>query len=71
MVAFTAGLSRDSTVNGGQKVVFDRVIYDVNQAYDKNTGDFTAPVAGYYEFMYHAVGQKDEALWLELYKNDQ
>ena len=70
-MAFTAGVSKDTTVTGGQKVKFDQVILDLNMVYNTSTGDFTAPVAGYYEFIYHAIGQVDEQIWLELYKNYQ
>ena len=71
VVAFTAGLSKDTTITGGQKVMFDQVILDLNRVYNTSTGDFTAPMAGYYEFMFHAVGQIDEPIWLELYRNYQ
>ena len=69
--AFTAGLSKDQKTIGGQKVVFDQIILNLNRVYDQTTGVFTAPVAGDYEFIYHALGQLDEPIWLELYKNYQ
>ena len=69
VVAFSVGLSSDQTVGGGSKVVFDQLLLDLNQVYDRKTGDFVAPVGGLYEFNFHALGQLNHTIWLELYKN--
>lgn len=71
VIAFTSGLSRDWTFPGGSKVIFDQVIINLGQAYDQRTGDFSAPVAGFYEFTFHALAQKKKSIWLDLYRNYQ
>ena len=68
-IAFSAGLSADKTIAGGSKVVYNQILLDLNQVYDRTTGDFVAPVGGVYEFTYHALGQMNETIWLDLYKN--
>lgn len=69
MVAFSVGLSSHYSANDGDKVVFDRIFIDLEQAYNHVTGEFVAPVPGLYEFNYHALGQTDATIWLELYHN--
>ena len=49
--------------------MYDQILVDLNQVYDRTTGDFVAPVGGVYEFTYHALGQMNETIWLDLYKN--
>ena len=41
-------------LNQGQVIPWDMVIMNRGSGYDPNTGVFTAPIAGYYFFMYHA-----------------
>lgn len=69
VVAFSAGLSHGKNFSDGEKVVFDRIFIDLLHTYDHSTGEFIAPVSGVYEFNYHALGQKDSKMWLELYHN--
>ena len=68
-VAFSAGLSHHGIIANGDKVIFDRIFIDLESAYNHVTGEFVAPVAGVYEFNYHALGQLSTAIWLELYHN--
>jgi hypothetical protein len=41
-------------LNSGQVIPWDMVLMNRGSGYDPNTGVFTAPIAGYYFFMYHA-----------------
>ena len=43
-------------LNNDQVIPWDMVIMQRGYGYDPNTGVFTAPIAGYYFFMYHAMG---------------
>ena len=54
IVAFSVGLSHHATVTNHNKVVFDRIFFDLNSVYDRKSGEFTAPSGGVYEFNYHA-----------------
>ncbi|KAH3747725.1 hypothetical protein DPMN_182154 [Dreissena polymorpha] len=50
-VAFTAQLSHDMTnIGANQPVVFDHVVTNPGNSYDKTTGHFTAPQNGLYIF---------------------
>ena len=69
--AFSVGLSNGYSVPDNGKVVFDRIFIDLNGAYRHLTGEFTAPVAGLYEFTYNILGEQDSTMWLELYHNYQ
>lgn len=69
IAAFSVGLSHHSSTNDGEKIVFDRIYIDLQQAYNHLTGEFVAPISGVYEFNYHALGQFDQEVWLELYHN--
>lgn len=69
-IAFSAGLTYGCTVNHGNIVKFDSVFVNANLSYDCQSGKFTVPVSGLYEFNYHALAQYDTSLWLELYHNN-
>ena len=71
MSAFSVGLESDPVVPFGDKVIYDHVIFDLNGDYNMSTGEFVAPIAGLYEFTFHATGWWNEELWLELYCNDR
>ncbi|XP_060568785.1 heavy metal-binding protein HIP-like [Ruditapes philippinarum] len=49
-VAFKARLNADTAVVGSQTVVFPVFIFKEGDAYNTNTGQFTAPVSGVYMF---------------------
>jgi len=50
-VAFFVGLTENvGPISKSSSVVFDRVVTNVGSAYDVETGRFTAPVNGTYQF---------------------
>jgi hypothetical protein len=49
-VAFTAGVTSESTSWNSGTLVFPRVVYNVGGGYDPNTVVFTAPVDGHFVF---------------------
>lgn len=69
IVAFSVGLSHHATFADQSKVIFDRIFIDLNHVYDQSLGEFIAPVAGLYEFNYHALGRQNGKIWLELFRN--
>lgn len=71
VVAFTAVLSSTgvSDLGLGAVVIFDEVITNIGQAYDKNTGIFTAPVKGLYVFEMDIMTRKGERRYLQMVKN--
>ena len=71
MSAFSVGLRSELIVPKYDKVIYDHVIFDLNGDFNMSTGEFVAPIAGLYEFSFHATGYWHERLWLELYCNDR
>ena len=69
MVFFSVGLSKNLTVATSKPVLFDKVFVDNRRAYHVTSGQFVAPVTGYYEFNYHALAKKGTLLNLRLYHN--
>ena len=71
VVAFSVALTQSVTVLGGDKVVFNQVLYDENCDYNRSTGDFIAAANGVYEFNFHLVGLPGGTIWFELWMNDR
>ena len=49
--------------------MFDRVITNIGNSYDVDTGVFTAPQTGIYVFHFHALAEISSVIWLELFHN--
>lgn len=49
-VAFTARLSNDTELASIETVIFDNILLNSENAYNERNGQFTAPVAGTYQF---------------------
>ena len=71
-VAFTAVVSPPilDNLGAGQPIVFDRVITNIGNCYDKITGIFTAPVKGVYVFEMTLMTDPGWYQYLELVQND-
>nr|XP_055057556.1 uncharacterized protein LOC129441855 isoform X2 [Misgurnus anguillicaudatus] len=78
-VAFSASLlTSHGATNVGpfsdlQTLIYKHVFLNIGNAYDSNTGIFTAPVRGVYAFRVFskAVGSADKSVTAGLFKNDQ
>ncbi|XP_076110292.1 uncharacterized protein LOC143079045 [Mytilus galloprovincialis] len=68
--AFCVSLTHNMTLNGDH-VVYDKIITNVGNGYDANTGVFTVSVPGLYMIHYHALAQLGKRMWLDLYQNDK
>ena len=65
-VAFTAGITSDSSLWQGDILVFPHVITNKGQGYDNSTGKFTAPRDGTYVFTVTVVSSSNYYLSLEI-----
>ncbi|XP_014841007.1 PREDICTED: complement C1q-like protein 2 [Poecilia mexicana] len=73
-VVFSAGILGDAAIgpfNTPTTLIYTRVITNLGNAYNQNTGIFVAPVRGmyYFSFFYHAGG--GHPVGLNLMKNNQ
>ncbi|XP_029931562.1 complement C1q-like protein 3 [Myripristis murdjan] len=70
-VAFSAALDRNTGPDAGDNIlVYRTVITNIGNAYNNNTGIFTAPVAGVYFFtLFFRAGQENTST-LMLFKNN-
>ena len=47
-------------------MIFDKVVLNVGDAYDPESGTFTAPKSGYYAFFFSGQKHKNSS-WIEIY----
>lgn len=69
-VAFSTALTTTSTINVNQNVVFDKIITNVGNGYDKSSGIFTAPISGLYFISVSLFNFYHVSPTLELVQND-
>uniref|UniRef100_A0A671MM30 Cerebellin 11 n=1 Tax=Sinocyclocheilus anshuiensis TaxID=1608454 RepID=A0A671MM30_9TELE len=72
-VAFTASMSATESTNRGRfstenKLIFDKVLTNIGNAYDPITGVFTAPVKGVYYFRYSGSAFSSHDMGLSIFK---
>ncbi|BFZ19648.1 hypothetical protein BsWGS_22687 [Bradybaena similaris] len=70
-IAFTATLTENTTIATNQTVIYNNAITNIGNGYDRNTGIFTAPLAGLYVIQLSLRSQKDSEAWLELFVNEK
>jgi len=69
-VFFSAILSLvESSMSVNQVLIFDKVVSNEGQSYNSQTGIFTSPLDGFYEFQVHALSYDDHTFYLELQHN--
>lgn len=72
-VAFSVGYDSFSVLNNN-KVFFETFYYNFNDVYNRETGDFEAPISGFYEFNVIAVTtifDEPGDFYLTLFHNDK
>uniref|UniRef100_A0A3Q1EJ48 Uncharacterized LOC110951236 n=2 Tax=Acanthochromis polyacanthus TaxID=80966 RepID=A0A3Q1EJ48_9TELE len=72
-VAFAASLGGNGlvkTTNGNKDLLYKDVLTNVGGAYNKETGEFTAPIRGVYYIRFTANAPTDFTMSAVLYKND-
>ncbi|XP_060063272.1 C1q-related factor-like [Ylistrum balloti] len=69
VIAFSAGLTNGTELHVTTNMTYDRVFVNSGNGYNNSTGVFTAPLGGTYVFMYHALSQANQQLWLDIYHN--
>uniref|UniRef100_A0A8C2K690 Cerebellin 13 n=1 Tax=Cyprinus carpio TaxID=7962 RepID=A0A8C2K690_CYPCA len=75
-VAFSAGLLESGSQQVGpfvtqKTLVYQKIFTNIGNAYDPNTGIFTAPVNGVYFFRFYAHAHPFNQMAVSLHKNDQ
>ncbi|XP_061187363.1 complement C1q-like protein 3 [Saccostrea echinata] len=71
VVAFTAKLSKDTTVRGHGIVKYDSVITNIGRAYNPKSGIFTAPYDGLYTITGTLMSLPSNSVHLRINKNGQ
>jgi hypothetical protein len=71
IVAFHAELSSDRTYNGGSVWVYDKVVTNVLNAYSPETGKFTTPRKGVYQFNWYTLSGPGKSSYAGLYVNGE
>ncbi|XP_045191071.2 cerebellin-2-like [Mercenaria mercenaria] len=70
-VAFQASLTTESaTFNLYDTIIFNNVLTNINRAYNKHSGVFTAPVSGTYTFNTNIVAEKGHYIEASIKVND-
>lgn len=75
-VAFSAGLLASGSQKFGpfetrKTLLYQKIFTNTGNAYDSNTGTFTAPVKGVYFFRFYAHAHPFNQVAVSLHKNDQ
>ncbi|XP_056599937.1 cerebellin-2-like isoform X2 [Triplophysa dalaica] len=75
-VAFSAGLLNSGPKNTGpfeesRTLVYQKIFSNIGNAYDSNTGIFTAPVKGVYFFRFSGHSHSIKKMAVSLYKNNE
>lgn len=66
-IAFTAGLTKNITMQGGTNVIFDKIITNVGNGYDKRSGNFVAPQTGTYLVHYYSMSETNKVRYFIYY----
>jgi hypothetical protein len=66
--AHTSSIASVSTIT---TIIWNDIQYNVGGCYDNSTGNFTAPISGYYYFSFHMLTRQDnETTYVGYYIND-
>lgn len=67
--AFSVALDKNLTVSGGNYILYNKIITDIANIYDNNTGAITIKSPGLYIIQFFSVSNQGDELYLELYHN--
>ncbi|CAC5380241.1 unnamed protein product [Mytilus coruscus] len=70
-IAFTASLSKTITLGSGQAIVYDTIMMNYGNAYNNNSGHFTAPVSGIYLASAGIVAEPGKRVAIDLFLNSK
>ncbi|XP_062613044.1 complement C1q tumor necrosis factor-related protein 3-like [Saccostrea cucullata] len=68
-IGFTATLSHQHSLSARQTIVYDKVVTNYGNGYDKWTGHFKAPIDGLYVFSCAAMAHASHHIHIEIVKN--
>ncbi|XP_045162553.2 uncharacterized protein LOC123527267 [Mercenaria mercenaria] len=68
--AFSVTSNRNQNVNGGDSIMYNTELVDINNAFNLDTGVFNAPTSGIYIFHFFSLAHQNEELWQDLFHND-
>ena len=69
--AFSASMTRSKTLETGEVLKFDKVWANIMNGYDPNTGVFTVPMDGIYQFSCTVMNQSGKTVYVHLWKKDR
>ncbi|XP_053379495.1 uncharacterized protein LOC123526879 [Mercenaria mercenaria] len=69
--AFSVTLNQHQDIIGGQNVLYNNILTDVNGAYDVTSGVYTVPSSGLYIFHFFSLARQNKELYQDLYHNNQ
>ncbi|XP_045162552.2 uncharacterized protein LOC123527266 [Mercenaria mercenaria] len=69
--AFSVTSNRYQNVKGGDSIMYNTKLVDINNGFNLHTGVFNAPTSGIYIFQFFSLAHQNEELWQDLFHNDQ
>ncbi|XP_048242329.1 complement C1q-like protein 4 isoform X2 [Haliotis rufescens] len=68
-LAFSAGFGRDVTFAQGRVIVYDQILLNTGNVYNRTMGIFYCPQSGVYAFHFHVMSQYGKEAYLQLHHN--
>lgn len=68
-IGFSAMVSRDTSLGDNQAILYDRVLTNIGNGYNKWSGHFTAPMKGLYLFTCSVMAVGDKYIAVTMVKN--
>ncbi|XP_046379710.2 complement C1q-like protein 4 [Haliotis rufescens] len=68
-LAFSAGIRRDVTFAQGRVIVYDQILLNTGNIYNRTMGIFYCPQSGVYAFHFHVISQNGKEAYLQLHHN--